>query len=158
MAEASKPKLHCSSIVHSWRARLVLSFMFPLLWELLCGIDHNTKKRIARNLRAWSHSLFEVFITMSIILSNWDRVKKRCSPKHMMGESRWHTLANQKNTTEQSCTLEEPDTFLVLCFLSYGSCSVAKTIKPKKLIARNVKAWSHSLFEVFISMSRIFSN
>ena len=38
---------------------------------------------------------------------------------------------NPKNNTEQSCTLEEPDTFSVLCFLCYGSCSVAKTIKPK---------------------------
>jgi len=30
----------------------------------------------------------------------------------MMGESRWHKLENQKNDTEQVCTLEEPDIYV----------------------------------------------
>ena len=42
-----------------------------------------------------------------------------------------YRLTLQKNYTEQSRTLEEPDTFSALCFLYYGSCTVAKTIKPK---------------------------
>ena len=62
---------------------------------------------------------------------NLKESKNSCSPKQMMGESRLHKLDDQKNNTEQSCTLEQPDMFSVLCFLSCGSCSVAKTIKPK---------------------------
>ena len=151
--------------------------MFALLWELHCGKDHKTKKLIARNVRAWSHSLFEVFISMSRIFSKWKKVNK-CSPKQMMGESRWHntkpkeqciTILHTRRARDvlnfmfpflwelfcgkdhktkkliarnlkawchslfecQSCTLKQPDTFSVLCFLYYGSCSVAKTIKPK---------------------------
>ena len=87
MAQARKPKEQYRTIVHTWRARHVLSFMFPLLWEVLRGKDHKTKRLIARNLRAWSHSLFEVFITMSITLKLRERVNKRGSPKHMMGET-----------------------------------------------------------------------
>ena len=159
-----------------------------------------------------------------------------------MGESLWHKLENQKNNLEQSCTLEQPDTFSTLCFLCYGSCFVTKTLQPKnrshlvwelevilclkcsftclvlshserewtkiatqntwwenlggtsyktkrtiqdkcahlksltsmfpslwellcgkdhktkKLIARNLRAWSHSLLQVFLDMSRIFIN
>ena len=105
--------------------------VFLLLWELLCGEDHKAKQLITRNVRAWSHSLLEVFISMSRTFSQWKRVNKKCHPKHMMGKSRSHKLEDKKNTTEQSCTLDEPDAFSILCFLSCGSCSVAKTIKPK---------------------------
>ena len=69
VAQAGKPKEQYKTIVHTWTARHVLSFMFPFLWELFCGKDHKTKKAIARNLKAWSHYLFEVFINMIRIFS-----------------------------------------------------------------------------------------
>ena len=126
----TKPKEQCITILHTWRARDVLSFMFPLLWEVLRGQDHKTKKLIARNVRAWSHSLFEVLIHMSRTFSQWKRVNKNCHSKHMMGESRWHKLENQKNNTEQSCRLEEPDTVSIYVSFVMG-VAVAKTKKPK---------------------------
>ena len=82
VTQARRQKEHYRTIVHTWRARRILNCMFPFLWELFCGKDHKTKKLIARNLRAWSHSLFEVFINMSRIFSQWKRVKKLLTKTH----------------------------------------------------------------------------